>query len=184
MSDEVPGAYLKGDGPNRMAPGAGSKDPCAGEATQTYEPVSSGVRGRSMDAGACGLFNAAPGTIKEGKDTATLTGATTTAPGRGITGQDGAGSSVPPAPLTYEGWLLFLAQAASLRQLGISLAWGCRSGHTLLVERSAGPLHSSVSTPHSGGMFPLPVIWPDDFSDLWRVRGIPPIVQIFQQSAG
>ena len=74
------------------------------------------------------------------------------------------------APEDYEGWISSLAEVSSLRQLGIMLAWGCRAGHSPVMGSGAGPAQPPVSRKGSGGLFPLPVCWPDDFSGLWREK--------------
>ena len=74
------------------------------------------------------------------------------------------------APKDYDGWISSLAEARSLRQLGIMLAWGCQAGHSPVMGSGAGPAQPPVSRKCSGGLFPLPVCWPDGFSEQWREK--------------
>jgi len=91
-------------------------------------------------------------------------------PGSSHTGTDGGGLDVIPAPSDQAQWLELLAQSSSLHQLGIALAWGIQKGHSFFGTCSAEPLRPSVSKPRSGGLFPLPVAWPDGFSEDWQSK--------------
>ena len=167
---EGPGAILKGDGPGEARGGAGLHESCAFSTIKGMEHHDAERPGPIP----CEGLGARSSAETSGSGTTMMTGshldATTTASGGGSMDDGCAGQGVPSAPQSYEGWLSFLAQAGSLRQLGISLAWGCKAGHSLLRWESAGPKHPSVSGSHSGGMFPLPVIWPEDFSRVWADR--------------
>ena len=76
--------------------------------------------------------------------------------------------NLPQAAADYEGWLFNLGQVDNLKQFGILLAWGVREGFSLLSLPSAGPQQLAGRKAHSGELFPLPVIWPSDFSRTWR----------------
>eukprot|EP00435_Cladocopium_sp_Y103_P000532 s2010_g1.t1 len=97
-----------------------------------------------------------------------LSGATMTAPGHESGSEVDALTNLGMASFSREGWLKFLAKVQKLRQLGIALAWGCISGQSPLVATSAEPRQASGRPKHSGGLFPLPIKWPDGFSDRWR----------------
>lgn len=72
------------------------------------------------------------------------------------------------APPNYEGWISLLGRAADLKQLGIALAWGYINGHLLFSQQSAGPSRLPVAARRTGELFPLPVLWPADFSETWQ----------------
>eukprot|EP00435_Cladocopium_sp_Y103_P043382 s2195_g12.t1 len=97
-----------------------------------------------------------------------LTGATITAPGDQALNEKDAGCESFPAPSSREGWLQLLATCSNLRQMGIALAWGYLHSFMTLGDKSAGPSRSSKQSSRSGGLFPLPVLWPDDFSGRWH----------------
>ena len=71
---------------------------------------------------------------------------------------------------TYEGWISLLARAVDLKQLGIALAWGAIRGHLLFGERGAGPVRPPPKARRSGELFPLPVLWPQDFLSEWETH--------------
>lgn len=58
-----------------------------------------------------------------------------------------------------------------MRQFGIVLAWGYkRRGHMLFGVNGAEPQQSPSRAARTGELFPLPVAWPPNFSDVWQQK--------------
>ena len=162
------GANSKGDGPGRIkscAVGAPTGTEFSMHETQHYDgdagtPVCPGIVPNEGRAGAkfpcASLGSDAPD------------GATTTASPGIQPLSPSAGPEWPIAPVDYEGWISTLAKVDNLRQMGIMLAWGCRAGHSKVLAARAGPLQPPGRSRSAGELFPLPVCWPDDFSEVWQ----------------
>eukprot|EP00438_Fugacium_kawagutii_P033223 Skav231044 [mRNA] locus=scaffold446:243817:254709:+ [translate_table: standard] len=67
-----------------------------------------------------------------------------------------AGSKDPCIPSNATEWLRSLGDVATLKQLGVRLAWGWKQGFLQTLLKRAGPSQATAA-PKAGGLFPLPV---------------------------
>eukprot|EP00435_Cladocopium_sp_Y103_P028366 s1320_g7.t1 len=74
-------------------------------------------------------------------------------------------------PLDHNAWTARLAQCSNLKELGIELAWGLHCSFLLFSQSRAGLPRSVHGAKSSAGLFPLPVRFPEGFSNAAHQAG-------------